>query len=325
MTKLTDFRVAVLPTDGFEETELTEPVKALKDAGAPVTILSLKPGQIQGVRHDLDQTVRLKIDRPIRDVSAEDFDAVHLPGGTVNADTLRIVPEVQARLRAQGNNPVPEIDGPPAPDRLPGLLFRVSGRHRPRAWTPHPARSACRCHRDGRRDCHRPRAERLLSELGAHAGQKSRFRGKPRFPRDGGRLSHRRRRGIRDRFLASLVEAGLSWPYWATLEDAVAQPVTRSTISGVAVIAVDDGGGVGVLYEPGPEDRSRPPREQHRRSHGRRSRARTVQERAVALWRRWTRTSGGKSPRASASPPAHLLRSTLTRSARPRGAGVAHA
>ena len=45
MSKLTDFRVAVLATDGVEESELTEPVKALRDAGARVTILSLKPGQ----------------------------------------------------------------------------------------------------------------------------------------------------------------------------------------------------------------------------------------------------------------------------------------
>src|ERR1700738_603528 len=100
MFKLTDFRVAVLATDGFEETELTEPVRALKDAGAQVTILSLKPGQIQGVRHDLDKTLKVKVDRVLQDVSAEEFDGVHLPGGTVNADSLRMIPEVQAFLRA---------------------------------------------------------------------------------------------------------------------------------------------------------------------------------------------------------------------------------
>ena len=100
MSKLTDLRVAVLAADGFEEPELTEPVKALREAGAQVTIQSLKLGQIQGVRHDLDKTVKVKVDRAIRDVSAEEFDAVHLPGGTVNADSLRMVPEVQALLRA---------------------------------------------------------------------------------------------------------------------------------------------------------------------------------------------------------------------------------
>ncbi len=99
MSKLSDFRVAVLATDGFEESELTEPVKALKDAGAHVTILSLKPGQIQGVRHDIDKTIMVKVDRTLREASAEEFDAVHLPGGTVNADSMRMVPEVQAFLR----------------------------------------------------------------------------------------------------------------------------------------------------------------------------------------------------------------------------------
>ncbi len=100
MSELTDLRVAVLATDGFEESELTEPVKALKDAGAEVTVLSLKPGEIQAVRHDLDKTIKVKVDRALQDVSAEEFDAVHLPGGTVNADSMRMVPEVQAFLRA---------------------------------------------------------------------------------------------------------------------------------------------------------------------------------------------------------------------------------
>src|SRR5260370_11320036 len=100
MSELTDFRVAVLATDGFEESRLTEPARAVKDAGAEVIILSIKPGEIQGVRHDLDKTVKVKGDRAIGSVSAEDFDAVHLPGGTVNADSLRLVPEVQAFLRA---------------------------------------------------------------------------------------------------------------------------------------------------------------------------------------------------------------------------------
>src|SRR5207248_3710670 len=111
MSKLTDFRVAVLATDGFEETELTEPVKALKDAGAQVTILSLKPGQIQGVRHDLDKTVKVKVDRVLRDVSAAEFDAVHLPGGTVNADSLRMAPEVQVFLQdmQEGGKPLAAI------------------------------------------------------------------------------------------------------------------------------------------------------------------------------------------------------------------------
>lgn len=97
---LKGLKVAVLVTDGFEEPELTEPVKALKDAGAQVTIISPSSGEIQGVRHDIDKTVKIKIDRSIKDASADEFEAVQLPGGAVNADRMRMVPEVQAFLRA---------------------------------------------------------------------------------------------------------------------------------------------------------------------------------------------------------------------------------
>ena len=100
MSELSDFRVAVPATDGFEDSELTEPVKALREAGARVTILSPKPGEIQGVRHDIDKTIKVKVDRNVKGASADEFDAVHLPGGALNADAMRMVPEVQAFLRA---------------------------------------------------------------------------------------------------------------------------------------------------------------------------------------------------------------------------------
>jgi protease I len=98
MADLPTFRVAVLATDGFEESELTEPVKALKVAGAEVVIVSLKPGDIQAFRHDT-KTIKVKVDRAIADVYPEEFDAVHLPGGALNADALRTVPEVKQFLR----------------------------------------------------------------------------------------------------------------------------------------------------------------------------------------------------------------------------------
>ncbi|HVW01535.1 MAG TPA: type 1 glutamine amidotransferase domain-containing protein [Planctomycetaceae bacterium] len=94
-----NFRVAVLATNGFEESELLKPVEALRDAGAQVTIVSLKPGDIRGSRHDLEPGASVAVDRTLKDVAADDFDAVHLPGGTVNADQLRMEPEVQAFLR----------------------------------------------------------------------------------------------------------------------------------------------------------------------------------------------------------------------------------
>jgi protease I len=99
MPQLSDLRVAVLATDGFEEPELTEPVKALKESGAHVTIVSPTPGDIQGVRHDLDKTVKVKVDRVVKEAQTDEFDAVLLPGGAINADRMRAVPEVQAFLQ----------------------------------------------------------------------------------------------------------------------------------------------------------------------------------------------------------------------------------
>lgn len=99
MPDLTNMRVAVLATDGVEESELTEPVKALREAGAEVSILSIKPGKIQAFRHH-DKSIQIDVDRPLDEVSAEEFDAAQLPGGTLNADQLRVRPEVQTFLQA---------------------------------------------------------------------------------------------------------------------------------------------------------------------------------------------------------------------------------
>jgi protease I len=107
MLKLTNFRVAVLATNGFDESELVEPVTALRDEGANVTIVSLPHSHIHAVRRDLEKTIWIKVNRTIGDVTADEFDAVHLPGGTLNADTLRMSPEVQSFLRAM------EDDGKP--------------------------------------------------------------------------------------------------------------------------------------------------------------------------------------------------------------------
>lgn len=99
MTDLSNLRVAVLATDGFEESELLEPVKALTDVGAQVTIVSLKRGEIQGVRH-FAKAARINVDHAIAEISPDEFDAVVLPGGALNADALRVVPEVQSFLAA---------------------------------------------------------------------------------------------------------------------------------------------------------------------------------------------------------------------------------
>jgi protease I len=82
-------KVAVVATDYFEEAELTEPVKALHEAGAQVDIIAPKSGEIQGLRH-VDKGQSVKVDKTLDEASADDYDALVLPGGAVNADNLRM-------------------------------------------------------------------------------------------------------------------------------------------------------------------------------------------------------------------------------------------
>lgn len=98
MPDLKNCRVAVIATDGFEEAELTEPVKALKDAGAWVDIVAPKSGQIQGFHHDT-KTIKVDVDRTLDQATPDQYDAVLLPGGALNADHLRMVPQVQSFLQ----------------------------------------------------------------------------------------------------------------------------------------------------------------------------------------------------------------------------------
>lgn len=98
MRSLKDLRVAVLVTDGFEEIELIEPVRALKEAGAKVEILSTKTERIQAFRHH-DKGITVNAEGLIEEAQPEQYDAVMLPGGTMNADTLRMGPKVQSFLR----------------------------------------------------------------------------------------------------------------------------------------------------------------------------------------------------------------------------------
>jgi len=88
MTDIKNKRIAVLATDGFEQVELTEPVKALRAEGATVTIVSLKSGEIQGMNHH-EKADRTKVDKTLAEVKAQDFDGLVLPGGVANPDTLR--------------------------------------------------------------------------------------------------------------------------------------------------------------------------------------------------------------------------------------------
>jgi len=104
--RLDRLNVAVIAADGFEEAELTEPVKALKAAGAHVDVISLKPGEIQGVRH-MDKSIRVKVDKTLDEIKADAYDAVVLPGGALNADRMRVEPKLQQLLRTFDQNGKP--------------------------------------------------------------------------------------------------------------------------------------------------------------------------------------------------------------------------
>ncbi len=81
-------RVAILVADGFEQVELTAPRKALDDAGADTRIVSPAEGTVRGWRHT-EWGDDFPVDVPLKGVSADDFDALLLPGGVLNPDHLR--------------------------------------------------------------------------------------------------------------------------------------------------------------------------------------------------------------------------------------------
>ncbi len=103
-------RVAILATDGFEEVELTEPARALSEAGARVDIVSPHGGYIQGVRHD-NKTIQMPVNLTIDQANPASYDAVMLPGGAMNADAMRANPQVLEFLRniADANKPMAVI------------------------------------------------------------------------------------------------------------------------------------------------------------------------------------------------------------------------
>jgi protease I len=99
MPTLDNLRVAVIATDGVEEPELAEPVAALREAGGRTELLSVKPGQIQAVRHDLQPTRKFAVDKTLGQADPENYDALLLPGGAVNADRLRMEADVQSFIK----------------------------------------------------------------------------------------------------------------------------------------------------------------------------------------------------------------------------------
>jgi protease I len=87
--KLQGKRVAFLATDMVEQVELTEPWKAVQDEGATPELVSLEEGEIQGFNH-YDKADTFKVDHTVEEASADDYDALVIPGGVGNPDTMRL-------------------------------------------------------------------------------------------------------------------------------------------------------------------------------------------------------------------------------------------
>jgi protease I len=97
--KLQGKRVAFLATEMVEQVELTEPWQAVKNEGATVELISLEEGEIQGFNH-YDKADTFKVDRTVEEAQADDYDALVIPGGVGNPDTMRMDENAVAFTRA---------------------------------------------------------------------------------------------------------------------------------------------------------------------------------------------------------------------------------
>ena len=91
---LQGMRVAVLVANDFEQIECTDPVRALREAGAQVDIVSPEKGEVRGIHHDkIGDT--FPVDVQLSDANPQDYDALLLPGGALNPDKLRALREAR--------------------------------------------------------------------------------------------------------------------------------------------------------------------------------------------------------------------------------------
>ena len=196
MSQLTGKRVAVLVTDGFEQSELLEPVKALKAQQATVEVVSPASGKVQGFEH-FDKGEQVPVDVALADADAGRYDALVIPGGLFNPDALRADDRALAFTREffRAGKPVgaichgPWVRAAPSP-RCPisAATWRTPARSgwtrrwwSTRAWSPAAPPTTCR------------RSAPSWSRRSARAGTGSR---RARWPEAAGA---RRRAGRRSR------------------------------------------------------------------------------------------------------------------------------
>jgi deglycase len=98
MTSLTGKKIAILVTDGFEQSELLEPRKALDEAGATTQVVSPLDKNVKGWNHK-EWGNEVTVDVPLKSAKADGFDALLLPGGVMNPDQLRMIPEAVAFVK----------------------------------------------------------------------------------------------------------------------------------------------------------------------------------------------------------------------------------
>ncbi len=103
-------KIAILAADGFEQVELTEPKKALEQAGAKTEIVSPAQGEVRGWK-DKDWGDKFRVDVPLESADPSSYDALLLPGGVMNPDKLRTIPKAVQFVKAffDSNKPVAAI------------------------------------------------------------------------------------------------------------------------------------------------------------------------------------------------------------------------
>jgi protease I len=111
MGKLDGKKIAFLAADGVEQSELTEPWKAVEQEGGTPELISLEDGEIQGVENELDKLDTFKVDAVVADADPSDYDGLVLPGGVINPDKLRADEDAVAFVRSfvEASKPVAAI------------------------------------------------------------------------------------------------------------------------------------------------------------------------------------------------------------------------
>jgi len=95
VAELNGKNIAIIATDGFEDAELTSPKDAVEQAGATTKVISTETGEIEGKKG-----AKVAVDAKTADATADEFDALILPGGTVNADAIRTDADAVALVKA---------------------------------------------------------------------------------------------------------------------------------------------------------------------------------------------------------------------------------